>query len=59
MGTPAVLAARPNIQDGVHQRPRRFDGIPAIKQRRIAAQAIVQQRGVGAARATAKRLHSS
>src|SRR5580704_6976114 len=46
----------PDIENRIDQRPRRFDAIAAIEQRGVAAHAIVQQRGIGAARSIAKSL---
>src|ERR1700759_1328125 len=50
------LRRAPNIENRVDQRPRRLDAVAAIEQRRVTAHAIVQQRGVGTARAIAKSL---
>src|SRR5215470_18757584 len=46
----------PNVKDGIHKRPGGFDAVPAIKKRGVAADAIVQQRGVRATRRLSKAL---
>ena len=49
-----ALSRSPHFQNRIDQRPRRFNVIAAIKQRRISAHAIIDQCGVRAARRFAK-----
>src|SRR5712691_1301259 len=44
----------PHIEDGVHKRPGCLDAVAAIEQRRIAAQTIVYERRISAARGLAE-----
>src|SRR6266850_5461704 len=44
----------PDLENGIHKRPGSLDAVTAIKKRSIAADAIVEERGVGAARRAAK-----
>src|SRR6267143_1511854 len=46
----------PDLENGIHEGPGRFDAVTAIKKRCIAADAIVEKRGVGAACRAAKPL---
>src|SRR6267378_5872662 len=46
----------PYLENGIHERPGRLDAVAAIKERRIAADAIVEERRVGAACRAAKTL---
>src|SRR6266850_3695616 len=44
----------PDLENGIHERPGRLDAVAAIEQRSVAADAIVKERGVGAACGAAK-----
>src|SRR6266850_5699809 len=46
----------PDVQNGIHKGPRRFHAVAAIEKRSVAADAIVEERGVGAACRAAKSL---
>src|SRR6202158_4235699 len=56
-----TLGGTPDVENGVHQRPGGLDAVAAIEERSIAAHAVVQECGVGAARGDRKstRLNSS
>src|SRR5713226_5812723 len=45
----------PGFEDRVHQAPGGFHAVGAVEERRVAAHAVVQERGIRAARASAKR----
>src|SRR5580693_9655535 len=51
-----ALRGAPNVKNGVDERPSGFDVVAAIKERGVAAQAIVDECGVSAARGFAKAL---
>src|SRR6266850_3948662 len=44
----------PDLENGIDERPGGFHAVAAIKKRSISADAIVEERGVGAARRAAK-----
>src|SRR5229473_2303454 len=44
----------PNVEDGIHKRPRRLDGVTAVEERGVAAETIVHQSCVRAARCFSK-----